>query len=37
MEKIWELKITFKEQDKPRGLPDAFIIGEKFIGKEMLQ
>ena len=28
------LKITFKEQDKPRGLPDAFIIGEKFINKE---
>jgi len=25
------LKITFKEQDKPRGLPDAFILGEKFI------
>jgi len=28
------LKITFKEQDKPRGLPDAFILGEKFINKE---
>ena len=27
------LKITYKEQDKPRGLPDAFIIGEKFINK----
>ena len=25
------LNITFKEQDKPKGLPDAFIIGEKFI------
>ncbi len=25
------LNILFKEQDKPRGLPDAFIIGEKFI------
>lgn len=25
------IRITFKEQDKPRGLPDAFIIGEKFI------
>ena len=25
------LKLTFKEQDKPRGLPDAFILGEKFI------
>ena len=22
------------EQSKPRGLPDAFVIGEKFIGKE---
>ncbi len=28
------IKITFKEQDKPRGLPDAFIIGEKFIDKK---
>ncbi len=28
------LKITYKEQDKPRGLPDAFVIGEKFIGKK---
>ena len=27
------LKISFKEQDKPRGLPDAFILGEKFIKK----
>ena len=26
------IKITYKEQDKPRGLPDAFILGEKFIG-----
>ncbi len=25
------INITFKEQDKPRGLPDAFILGEKFI------
>ena len=25
------IKITFKEQNKPRGLPDAFILGEKFI------
>ena len=25
------LNISFKEQDKPRGLPDAFLIGEKFI------
>ena len=26
------IKITYLEQDKPRGLPDAFVIGEKFIG-----
>tara|TARA_B100000242_G_scaffold292923_1_gene269555 strand:- start:523 stop:1392 length:870 start_codon:yes stop_codon:yes gene_type:complete len=25
------LNISFKEQDTPRGLPDAFLIGEKFI------
>ena len=28
------IKITYLEQNKPRGLPDAFIIGEKFIAKE---
>ena len=28
------LKIKYKEQDKPRGLPDAFILGEDFIGKD---
>ena len=28
------IKITYLEQDKPRGLPDAFVIGEKFIEKE---
>ena len=28
------VKITYLEQAKPRGLPDAFVIGEKFIGKE---
>ena len=28
------IKITYIEQDRPKGLPDAFVIGEKFIGKE---
>ena len=28
------IKITYIEQDKPRGLPDAFILGEKFIGND---
>tara|TARA_A100001037_G_scaffold275810_1_gene274579 strand:+ start:2 stop:838 length:837 start_codon:yes stop_codon:yes gene_type:complete len=28
------IKIRYQEQDKPRGLPDAFLLGEKFIGKE---
>ena len=28
------IKITYLEQSKPRGLPDAFVIGEKFIGNE---
>jgi glucose-1-phosphate thymidylyltransferase len=28
------IKISFLEQNRPRGLPDAFIIGEKFIGKD---
>ena len=28
------IKLSFLEQDKPRGLPDAFVIGEKFIGKD---
>ena len=28
------INITYKEQDKPRGLPDAFILGEKFIGSD---
>ncbi len=28
------IKITYVEQNKPKGLPDAFILGEKFIGKE---
>ena len=28
------IKISYLEQSRPRGLPDAFVIGEKFIGKE---
>ena len=28
------LKINFIEQNYPKGLPDAFILGEKFVGKE---
>ena len=26
------IKITYAEQEKPKGLPDAFIVGQKFIG-----
>ena len=28
------IKIKFLEQSYPKGLPDAFILGEKFIGKD---
>ena len=28
------IKIRYLEQNEPRGLPDAFVIGEKFIGKD---
>ena len=28
------INISYVEQSKPRGLPEAFILGEKFIGKD---
>ena len=28
------IKISYKEQEKPNGLPEAFILGENFIGKD---
>ena len=28
------IKLTYKEQNYPRGLPDAFLIGEKFINNQ---
>ena len=28
------IKISYKIQDKPNGLAEAFIIGEKFIGND---
>ena len=28
------IKISYAEQTYPRGLPDAFLVGEKFIGRE---
>ncbi|NTU99358.1 NTP transferase domain-containing protein [Candidatus Falkowbacteria bacterium] len=32
--KEFGVKFTYEIQDKPAGLPEAFIIGESFIGKE---
>jgi glucose-1-phosphate thymidylyltransferase len=28
------IKISYAEQNSPRGLPDAFIVGKTFIGKD---
>jgi glucose-1-phosphate thymidylyltransferase len=30
----WGLKFSYTEQEKPRGLADAFLVGKDFIGKE---
>jgi glucose-1-phosphate thymidylyltransferase len=30
----WGVKITFKTQDKPNGIAEAFIVGEDFIGDD---
>ncbi len=30
----WGIKITFAEQNEPRGIADAFIVGEDFIGDD---
>ena len=32
--KRFGVNLTFKEQSSPKGLPDAFIVGEKFIGNQ---
>ena len=32
--KSFGIKITYATQNKPKGLPDAFILGKKFIGKD---
>ena len=32
--KRFGVNISYIEQTKPRGLPDAFVLGEKFIGKD---
>jgi len=30
----WGVKLTYEIQDEPKGLPEAFVIGENFIGKD---
>jgi len=30
----WGIKLSYTAQDKPRGLADAFIVGEEFIGDD---
>jgi glucose-1-phosphate thymidylyltransferase len=30
----WGLAFSYKEQDKPRGLADAFLVGKEFIGTD---
>lgn len=30
----WGIRVTFAEQASPRGLADAFIVGERFIGSD---
>jgi len=32
--KRFGVKLNYIEQTKPRGLPDAFLVGQKFIGKD---